>query len=86
MLVGIEPDSTWTTSGQPLNNKLIDSASAVAATLHNIGPGIGLVGPTQNYAAFSTPAKLMFTFLMMLGRLELFAILVLMIPSFWRDR
>ncbi|MGI9429596.1 MAG: TrkH family potassium uptake protein, partial [Bythopirellula sp.] len=48
VLVGIEPDSTWTVSGQPLNNKLIDSASAVAATLHNIGPGIGLVGPTQN--------------------------------------
>lgn len=86
VLVGIEPDSTWTDSGQPLNNKLIDSASAVAATLHNIGPGVGIVGATQNYAAFSAPSKFMFTFLMMLGRLELFAILVLMIPSFWRSR
>jgi len=86
LLVGIEPDSTWTASGQPVANKLIDSASAIAATLHNIGPGVGIVGPTQNYAAFSAPSKLMFTFLMMLGRLELFAILVLMIPSFWRSR
>lgn len=86
VLVGIEPDSTWINAGQPVTNKLIDSASAVAATLHNIGPGVGIVGPTQNYAAFSAPAKLLFTFLMMLGRLELFAILVLMIPSFWRAR
>ena len=86
LLVGIEPDSTWTNSAQPLNNKLIDSASAVAATLHNIGPGLGIVGATQNYAAFSAPAKLLFTFLMMLGRLELFAVLVLVVPSFWRNR
>lgn len=87
-LIAIEPDSTWTNSMpvQPKSNKLIDSASAVAATLHNIGPGVGIVGATQNYAAFSAPSKLLFTFLMMLGRLELFAILVLVIPSFWRDR
>jgi len=86
LLVGIEPDSTWVESGQPVANKLIDSASAVTATLHNIGPGLGIVGPTQNYAAFSAPAKLLFTFLMMLGRLELFVILVLVVPSFWRSR
>ena len=86
ILVGIEPDSTWVQAGQPLENKLIDSASAVAATLHNIGPGVGIVGPTLNYAPFTAPSKLLFTFLMMLGRLELFAILVLMIPSFWRNR
>ncbi len=88
LLVGIEPDSTWanSTPPQPVANKLIDSSSAVAATLHNIGPGLGIVGATQNYAAFSAPSKLLFTFLMMLGRLELFAVLVLVIPAFWRDR
>ena len=86
LLVGLETDSTWQQAGQPETNRLIDSASAVAATLNNIGPGLGVVGPTQNYAAFSAPAKLLFTFLMMLGRLELFAILVLVIPSFWRTR
>ncbi len=86
VLVGIEPDSTWIAAGQPVSNKLIDSASAVAATLHNIGPGVGIVGPTQNYAFFTAPSKLLFTFLMMLGRLELFAVLVLLIPSFWRTR
>lgn len=84
-LVAIEPESTWTNAGHPAENKLIDSASAVAATLNNIGPGLGVVGAKQNYANFSTPAKLLFIFLMMLGRLELFAILVLLIPGFWRS-
>ena len=86
VLVGIEPDSTWVEAGQPVENKLIDSASAIAATLHNIGPGIGIVGSTQNYAPFTALSKLLFTFLMMLGRLELFAILVLFVPGFWRTR
>ncbi|NOZ40269.1 MAG: TrkH family potassium uptake protein [Planctomycetes bacterium] len=86
VLIGIEPDSTWVDSGQPVSNKLVDSASAVASTLNNIGPGVGIIGSTQNYAAFTAPSKLLFTFLMMLGRLELFAVLVLLIPSFWRTR
>ncbi|MCA9240776.1 MAG: TrkH family potassium uptake protein, partial [Planctomycetales bacterium] len=86
LLVGFEPDATWTDHGHSLGNKLIDCASAVAATLNNIGPGLGTVGATQNYAVFSPFAKLLFTFLMMLGRLELFAILVLAMPSFWRVR
>ena len=86
VLIGIEPDSTWIESGQPVSNKLIDSASAVASTLNNIGPGVGIIGSNENYAAFTAPSKLLFTFLMMLGRLELFAVLVLLIPSFWRTR
>jgi trk system potassium uptake protein TrkH len=85
LLVFIEPDTTWIHNGKRLDEKLIDAASAVAATLNNIGPGIGIVGPTENYAAFTWPSKLLFTLLMMLGRLELFAILVLFIPAFWRS-
>ncbi len=85
-LVAMEPDDTWTGKGMPLDNKLIDAASAVAATLNNIGPGLGTVGATQNYAAFDWKAKLLFTFLMMLGRLELFPVLVLLVPAFWRSR
>lgn len=84
-LVAIEPESTWTRVGQPVEDKLIDSASAVAATLNNIGPGLGTVGAKQNYANFTSASKLLFVFLMMLGRLELFAVLVLLIPGFWRS-
>ncbi len=67
-----------------LDEKLLDSASAVAATLNNIGPGLGVVGATQNYAGFSQQAKLLFVWLMMLGRVEVFSVLVLLSPSFWR--
>lgn len=67
-----------------LDEKLLDSASAVAATLNNIGPGLGVVGATQNYAGFSQGAKLLFVWLMMLGRVEVFSVLVLFFPSFWR--
>ena len=78
-----EPDFTW---GTKANNKLIDAASAVAATLNNIGPGLGIVGATQNYANFSFLTKSLFIWLMMLGRLEIFPILVLFAPRFWRDQ
>ena len=67
-----------------LDDKLLDSASAVAATLNNIGPGLGVVGATKNYAGFSQGAKLLFVWLMMLGRVEVFSVLLLFIPSFWR--
>jgi trk system potassium uptake protein TrkH len=81
VIVGVEPDATWSGNEQ---HKLVDSASAVAATLNNIGPGLGTVGATQNYGHFSGISKLLFTILMMLGRVEVFAILVLLVPSFWR--
>ncbi len=67
-----------------LDEKLLDSASAVAATLNNIGPGLGVVGATRNYANFSQGAKLLFVWLMMLGRVEVFSVLVLVFPAFWR--
>ena len=81
-VITYEPDRTWGTEAQ--QNKLLDSASAVAATLNNIGPGVGIVGPTQNYAQFTPLTKLVYTWLMMLGRLELFAVLVLFLPGFWK--
>ena len=82
LLITMEPDATW---GATTEHKLIDSASAIAATLNNIGPGLGTIGATQNYAHFSSSAKLLFTWLMMLGRVEIFAILVLFFPSFWSN-
>jgi len=82
-IVAVEPDSTW---GAAPQHKLIDSASGVAATLNNIGPGLGTIGATKNYGHFSTVSKILFVWLMMVGRLEVFAILVLFIPGFWRSR
>ncbi len=81
-VVTFEPNDTW---GAASDNKLLDSASAVAATLNNIGPGLGTVGASQNYGHFSGGTKFVFLWLMMLGRLELFVVLVLFVPKFCRD-
>ena len=82
--VTFEPDSTWSDYGHKHEHKMMDAASAVAATLNNIGPGFGVVGATQNYSNFTMPTKMLFIWLMMIGRLEIFVILVLFIPKFWR--
>lgn len=60
------------------------SIGSVAATIGNIGPGIGNVGPADNYAFFSGFEKWFLSFLMLIGRLELFTVLVLFAPSFWK--
>lgn len=60
------------------------SIGAAAACLGNIGPGIGMVGPVENFAHFPLSGKWFLSFLMLLGRLELFTVLVLFLPSFWR--
>ena len=61
---------------------LISAFSASAACLGNVGPGFGLVGPTQTYAPLPVPAKLVLVFLMIVGRLELYTMLVLVF--LWR--
>lgn len=58
--------------------------SAVTATINNIGPGLSLVGPTRNYSILSPLSKLVLTFDMLAGRLELFPVLVLFSPSTWK--
>ena len=63
---------------------LLTAGGSVVACLSNIGPGIGEVGPTDNYAAISFSGKLILSACMLAGRLELFTVLVLFFPSFWR--
>lgn len=60
--------------------------TAVLATFNNIGPGLNVVGPTGNFAAFSTLSKVVLCLDMLLGRLELYPMLILMLPSTWRKR
>ena len=63
---------------------IVTSAGASIACLGNIGPGIGGVDPSHNFAFFSDGAKLFLSFLMLLGRLELFKVLILLTPAFWK--
>jgi trk system potassium uptake protein len=62
----------------------LTAVGAVATSLGNIGPAIGEVGPVDNFAWLSSPVKIILCFLMLLGRLELFTILVLFSPFFWK--
>ena len=63
---------------------LATSLGAIAATLWNIGPGFGSVGPTDNYAFVPVTGKWLLSFYMLMGRLELFTVIILFTPSYWR--
>ena len=63
---------------------LVSAAGATIATMGNIGPGLGSVGPTDNYAHIHTTGKFVLSFCMLLGRLELYTVLILFSPNFWK--
>ena len=65
---------------------LITTFTAVAACINNIGPGLEVVGPMGNYAQFSPAGKLLLSFNMLVGRLEIFPMLLLFAPSIWKRR
>lgn len=68
------------------NFDLETNFTAVVATLNNIGPGLAGVGPTKNFGAYSWLSKIVLSFNMLAGRLELFPMLLLFIPSTWRRK
>lgn len=61
----------------------VTAMSSVIATLMNIGPGFGMIGPTENYAFISDSGKWFLSWNMLVGRLEMFSALVIFYPSFW---
>jgi trk system potassium uptake protein TrkH len=68
-----------------LGYDILTSIGAVATCLGNVGPGIGKVGPVFNFGWLSGEAKFLLSVLMLLGRLELFTMLVILTPHFWRS-
>ena len=60
------------------------SFTSVLACIGNIGPGLGLVGPTDNYAEIPLAAKWVLIVCQLLGRLEIYTVMVLFVPEFWR--
>ena len=60
------------------------SFAAVAATIGNIGPGFGAVGPLENFAGIPVAGKWLLVWCMLLGRLEIFTVIILVVPEFWR--
>ncbi len=61
-----------------------ESASAVATSMAGIGPGLGKIGPAGNFAYLPDAAKWLLSFIMLIGRLEIYTVLVLFTPGFWR--
>nr|WP_302595579.1 TrkH family potassium uptake protein [uncultured Cellulosilyticum sp.] len=60
--------------------------TSVLATLNNIGPGINIVGPAGNFSTFSDLSKITFSLLMIIGRIEIYPILLLLIPELWKKK
>lgn len=67
-----------------LGMDMISAFSSVCACIFNIGPGLGTVGPTQNYLSIPLIGKWVLIFCMLLGRLEIYTVLVLLVPEFWK--
>lgn len=65
---------------------LVTTFTAVAACINNVGPGLEIVGPMGNFSSFSPWSKLLLSFDMLVGRLEIFPMLLLFAPSIWKRR
>ncbi len=63
----------------------LTSFSAVIASINNAGPGLGEIGPSGNFAIFTQPQIWVCTAAMLIGRLEIFSVLILLTPQFWRS-
>jgi len=62
----------------------ITAFAAVATTIGNVGPGFGMVGPVENFAAIPVLGKWLLIWCMLLGRLEIYTVIILLVPEFWR--
>ncbi len=67
-----------------LGHDPLTACTAVAATIGNIGPGFGAVGPAENYAHFQPFAKWLLSICMLIGRLEVYTVVILFAPAFWK--
>lgn len=68
------------------NGDVISNFTASLSAINNTGPGLGAVGPTLNYSGYSYFAKMLLSFVMLAGRLEIFPMLVLLSPTTWKRR
>ena len=75
MLLSVDPH---------LQNDIFSGFSATLACIGNVGPGFNVVGPMFNYMGFSYFSKIVLSFVMLIGRLEIFPMLILFIPRTWR--
>jgi trk system potassium uptake protein len=82
LYVGLFAFSTVLIAGMGVD--FITSLASVAATIGNIGPGLGMVGPVDNFAQIPYLGKWVLIWCMLLGRLEIYTVIILFVPEFWR--
>ena len=79
-----EPDAPWSNAPSPQIEKLSDLAGAALASFSNVGPAFGKMGALENYGFLSAPTKLLYSGAMLIGRLEIWIVLAVLTPGFWR--
>jgi Trk-type K+ transport system membrane component len=79
-----ESDAPWKDSPAPQIEKLTDMAGAALAMFSNVGPAFGKLGALENYGFLSAPTKLLYGGAMLIGRLEIWIVLAVLTPGFWR--
>lgn len=82
LYIGLFALATLVMAGLGLD--VLTAIASVAATIGNIGPGLGTVGPAENYAHIPQAGKWVLSFCMLLGRLEIYTVLMLLVPGTWR--
>jgi len=63
---------------------MVSTVTSVIATINNVGPGLNIVGPAGNFGSFTVPSKLVLSLCMIIGRLEIYPVMLLLFPSFWK--
>ena len=66
------------------NMDITSTVTAVVTCINNVGPGLGMVGPVENFSALSDFSKIILSFDMLIGRLEIYPIIILLVPSVWK--
>ncbi len=82
----LEPDAAWTSARTPQIEKLTDLVGSALSMASNVGPAFGKMGALENYGFLTAPTKLLYSCVMLVGRLEIWIILAIFAPGFWRNR
>ncbi|MBQ8285392.1 MAG: TrkH family potassium uptake protein [Thermoguttaceae bacterium] len=82
--LALEPDAPWADAPSPQIEKLTDMSGAALSMLSNVGPAFGKMGALENYGFLSAPTKLLYSCAMLVGRLEIWIVLSVFVPGFWR--
>lgn len=85
-VVVVEPDDVWTARGTSQAEKSLDLTVGTLSMYANVGPGFGALGARENFGNLTETTKFVYCWSMLLGRLEIWAVLALFSPRFWRNR